>query len=242
MIQVDPRELKALEEDLRTLYAKALPYANAGALNSMAFVGQSGARMNVKDQMINRTPYTQRSIQVSKARPVAISQQYSVVGSVADYMERQEMGGSRDRTGRKGVPIPTRYASGEARGASARLRTPRRNNQLQNVRLTKRHGRATSRRQQNAIAVSMATREGRTAVVYLDLGNRRGLFRVSGGKKRNTPKDIQMLYDLSRRTVNIPRNSWLYSAVKFASSLGPGFYMTELQRQIKKQKLFKSRR
>ena len=238
MIQIDVGQIQQLEHDLWLLSTKAGPYANAQALNSMAFQAQQGARLNIKQDFVNRNPWTARSVQVDRARVGAIGSTYSAVGSVASYMERQEVGGTKGSRGRRGVPIATKEASGEGRGGGVRRRTPRARNMLSALTLTKRGKRTVSQKQRNVAAVGDAAANG-GGVVYLDLGRRKGLFRVTGGRGR--PK-VTMLYDLSHKTVPTHAHPWLYPAARFAAMKGPGFYVEALEKQIERQRLFKSKR
>lgn len=238
MLEIDSSQVKGLERDLWLLSTRAGPYANTSALNGLAFLGQYNARQIIQSEFVNRNRWTARSVQVDRARVGDIGKSYSTLGSTMPYMERQEFGGTRTKQGRYGVPIPTKAAA-EVPGGTAvgpRKGMVRKANRLQVLKLG-RVGRTANRKQLNAALVGAA--RGKGQIVFLDLGRRKGLFRVVGSKAK---PQIRMLYDLSHASVNDPKHPWLWPASKFASLQGPSLYVAALEDQIKRQQLFKSRR
>ncbi len=238
MIQVDVGQLRKLELDLGELSKKAQPYAKTSALNSMAFQSQQGSRQIIRDEFTNRNAYTARSIQVERASK---TRDYSLVGSTAPYVAQQEFGGNRPKAGKHGVPIPTKAAAEvpSGTGVGPRRKMVRKASRLGNVSLLQGMRGKPNRKQMNAALVNVARTKGRNKVVYLDLGKRKGLFRVTGSRKH---PDIRMIYDLSHSTVHIKKHPIIWPAARFAAMKGPGFYMDALQMQIDRQKLFKSKR
>ena len=67
-----------------------------------------------------------------------------------------------------------------------------------------------SKRQRNAVAISLAQRAGRK-FVFLELERRKGIFRLSGGKRR--PR-LDLVWDLSRPAVRIPQSGTLERALR----------------------------
>lgn len=243
MFAVNDRDIKRLERELKAFAEKAVPFATRSTLNGAAFKAQQNARDVVKREMTLRNKFTQQSIQVDQTKTLNIRRQAAVVGSIADYMEDQEFGGIKTKTGKHGVHIPTSYAAGGAMGAQTRTRLPRKANRLENIVLSKRRRKPKNRKQANVFKVQDAVTSGRR-LVYLDLGRRQGIFRVIGGAKkfkRGWPKGarLRMVHDLTRKSVVIPRQPWLAPAVKFAGAELPALYKEALTFQAKRRGLFR---
>lgn len=237
MFQIDDRDIKRLEKDLKTFGARALPFATRKTLNDTAFAAQRIARADVRNELTLRNRFTEQSIRVTQERrELVIRRQQAIVGSIADYMEDQEFGATKTKGGKRGVAIPTSYSAGQ-QGQQPRTRLPRRANKLANIRLAKRRTRGASKRQENFIKVKQAAESGQK-YVFLDLRRREGIFRVLGGKRR--PR-IKMVHDLTRKSVVIPRNPWLQPATAEASRMLPAFYADALRFQLRRLGLFDGR-
>lgn len=235
MFRIQDRDVKRLENDLKAFQRKALPFATRNTVNQAAFTAMREARQNVGDDMVERNRYTRQSIRVEQARTLAISRQAATVGSIADYMADQEFGATQVKTGKEGVAIPTSYSAGQGRDAQPRTRLPRKPNKMANIQLRKRSKKGASRKQQNLIAIKTAAENGHK-YVFLDLGRRKGIFRVTGGKRR--PK-IQMVHDLTRQSVTIPRNPWLFPAVERTKPQVQRLYADSLRFQLRRHNLFR---
>ncbi len=237
MFQIDDRQIKQLENELKVFKDRALPFATKATVNRAAFTTQKIARRDVREDMINRNRFTVQSIQVDMARTLSIRQQQAAVGSTADYMEVQEFGGTKVKRGRHGVPIPTSSASNEGKGKVPRSRLPTKTNKLQNIKLGRKKAKGSSRKQKNRVAIQMAAAiGGRNRFVFLDLGRRSGIFKVTGGKRK---AKLTKMYDLSREAVTIPRNPWLMPAVKTVTPAMTGYYREALKFQLRKHGLFR---
>lgn len=234
MLKINDKQIREYEKDLKTFASRAYPFASRHTINSAAFKAQSLARGNVRNDMVTRNKFTEQSIRVDKARTLAVSRQEATVGSIADYMETQEFGGTEESSGGKGVAIATSYSAGQE-GDRPRTRLPRRPNKMANIQLQKRRKKGSTRKQQNFIAIREAATSGRK-FIYLDLGRRRGLFKVTGGKRR--PK-IKMVHDLSRSSVSIPKQPWLAPAVRETEKFIPDIYSDALKFQLQRQRLFR---
>lgn len=234
MITVDDRDLKKYERDLKTFASRAYPYATRQTINSAAFKAQDISRGNVRNGMVTRNKFTERSIQVDKARTLAVTRQVATVGSIAGYMETQEFGGTKQSSGGNNVAIATSYSAGQE-GQRPRTRLPRRPNKMATIQLQKRRKGGSSRKQQNFIAIREAATRG-SKFVFLDLGRRRGIFKVTGGKRK--PK-IKMVHDLTRSSVAIPKNPWLAPAVRDTQKYIPGIYVDALKFQLQRNQLFR---
>ena len=221
---VNAAQVRQLETKLRWLNHRGLPFAEIEAVNRAAFGAQKDARQELGGRMVLRNAWTERSILVRKAN---LQTMEAATGSTQQYMETQELGGREDAKGKHGVAIPTSVASGEGRGAKPRQRMVRRPNKMSNITLAP-NASAFSRKQRNAIAVREAIRTGRR-YIFLDLQRRKGLFRVYGGKRK--PR-IEMIHDLSSKSVTIPRNPWLMPVATKQAAAMPRYYAAALERQI----------
>lgn len=235
MFGVDTKDIKQMERDLKTFASKAYPFATRKTVNDAAFQAQRIARTDVKNDMVNRNRFTVQSIQVEQTRTLQVSRQAAVVGSTADYMEDQEFGAVKGKTGKEGVQIATPYSSGEGENAQPRTRLPRKPNRMASIALQKRRKKGSSRKQQNFIAIRQAAATGRK-FVFLDLGRRKGIFRVTGGKRR--PK-IKMVHDMTKQSVVIPKNPWLKPAFDEAARMLPAFYADALRFQLRRRNIFR---
>lgn len=235
MITIDDKQIKQYERDLRTFAERAYPYATRHTVNSAAFKAQGIARGNVRSEMVTRNKYTEQSIRVAKTGTLDVNRQAAIVGSTADYMETQEFGGTKKSSGGKGVAIATSYSAGQE-GEQPRTRLPRRANKMSAIQITKRRKGGSSKGQQNFIAVRQAAASGQK-FLYLDLGRRRGIFKVTGGKR--SPK-LKMVHDLSRTSVAIPKKPWLAPAVAATQAYIPEIYYNALEFQLQRNKIFKA--
>lgn len=234
MFKVNTQDIKEMEADLKAFAHRAFPFATKQTVNDAAFAAQRIARADVRNSLTLRNKFTVQSIQVEPTRTLNVRQQAAVVGSIADYMEDQEFGAIKVKRGKQGIAIATGYSAGQ-QGRQPRTRLPRRANQMQVIQLSKRRNKATSRKQRNIVAIKLAATSGRK-FVFLDLGRRQGIFKVTGGKRR--PK-IKMVHDMSRQSVVIPRNPWLAPAVAEAQRMIPAFYADALRFQGRRLGLFK---
>ena len=235
MIAVDDDQIKQFESDLKTFASRAYPFATKNTINQSAFMAMRESKENVRSNMITRNKFTERSIQVEQTRTLNVNRQAATVGSIADYMEVQEFGGTKTKRGKVGVPIATTVASGEGEGAQPRRRLPRRPNMIQSIRLGHNRAKARTKGQKNFIAIQQAATTGRK-FVFLDLQEHPGIYRITGGKKN--PR-IKLIHDMSKQSVSIPRNPWLAPAVKKTEAAMPELYKASLIFQLKRQRLFK---
>lgn len=222
-------QVKKFEDDLKEFKVKAYPYASRSSINTSAFKMREIAQGNIRNSMIQRNKFTIQSVQVEQTKTLKVSDQYAVVGSTAKYMRDQEFGYVKRKRGALGVSIATGYSAGQE-GAAQRTKLPKKPNTLQAIRLAGRSKRGSSLKQKNLIAIKEAAK-GASKFIYLDLGRRKGIFKVIGGSSR--PK-IKMIHDLSNDSVTISRNPWLYPAHVEVVKYMPKIYEDALLFQLKK--------
>lgn len=234
-MRIDTRDIKTLERHLEVFSKQGYPTAVRDGLNTAAFQTRAASVKNIREQMTTRNAWTVKSVQVTQAKIGPIDRMQSVIGSLADYMAAQEDGEARVAKGSQGVPIPTTYASGEGRGVAPRRRMPRKANRLSNVRLANQLPIANDR-QRNAIAVKMAARGKGSKYVFLDVGRRKGIFRVTGTRKSIK---VQMVYDLTRKSVKRPTNEWLKPATSSVGARMDDIMVRAMRFQAHKLGLFR---
>ena len=238
VFSVKDGDVKDLESKLKKIKDKAIPFAVKNTLNGLAFEARKSSISEIKQSMMLRNAWTIKSIRVDKAQSLNISRMESIVGSTADYMEKQEFGHTEVKKGESGVPLATTTASGEGKGARPRKRLPRRANQLSQINL--RRGRRSPKNNKQALLfkVQDGIRTGQRKF-YHDFGGgkKKGIFRVKGGTKRfkrGWPKgaSIDMLYDMTETTVKIPKNPWLQPATRDAVKMRDEIYGRSLRFQL----------
>lgn len=232
MFEINDRDVKKYEQDLKNFAAQALPYASRAMLTRAAFDARKNAQGLIRGNMVTRNNFTAGSVRVEKATSLAINRQEAIMGSVADYMETQEFGGMVTGGG-KYQPIPTSYAAGQGRGAK-RTKLPRKPNRMQSIQLRKRSGAGLSRKAANQAAIAQAAGGG-NKYVFLDLGRRQGIFKVTGGKRK--PK-IQMVWDMTRRSVRVPATPTIGPAAQATQRVMPRLYAEALVQQLQRRGIF----
>lgn len=240
MITLDDKQIKSMQKDLKTFAKHALPFAQRDTMNRAAFATMNIAKSHVKRKMTNRNTWTVRSIQVDKA---SRHRDYALVGSTQDYMEDQELGGRKTAKGGGKLAIATSFAAGQKR-SNNRTKLARGSNKLQTIQLRK-SKRGKNRKQTNLLKAIKAVSSGRR-YVYMDFGGskKKGIFKVVGGRKgtkRGWPKNakLEMVWDMSEKSVKIPRNPWLRPSVDRVIPHVPGMYNKALRFQMKRNNLHK---
>lgn len=238
MLTISTRGLQAYEAKLVAIKSRALPFAVRNTLNGAAFVTRSASVVKVKSDMTVRNKWTERNMQVERARGYDMSRFEAKAGSRLDYMATQEFGGVRRKKHKHGVPIPTSYSAGQSENARPRTRLPRKPNRLANLTLSRRQRKASSPKQRLLVAVNMAVQTGKRA---LFLGTpegikTQGIYRVLGGRKtkRGWPRGarLKMLYSLEEDAVTIPRSPWLEPSTNVGKRAIPKLYAKAIRQQL----------
>lgn len=217
-------QVRGYENKLRKLNARGITFAETETINTAAFEAQRFARETLGDKMTLRNTWSRKSIRVNKGTMRTLE---ASVGSTEEYLAKQEKGGTTNAKGSTGVPIATTVASGEGQGTGPRKKLVRRPNRVGNITLSAR-AKAGGRKQRNAITISQARRKGQK-FVFLELQKRKGIFKLTGGKRKLR---VQMVQDLSHRTIVTPRNPWLMPAAHRARNRMPATYARELAKQV----------
>lgn len=224
--------IKKRQAQLAVFNANGIPFASRHALNRTGWLTQKVAKGEIRNKMITRNKWSENSVRVAPTRSLNMGRQVVRVGSVQDYMATQEFGGTKTKKGKEGVRIATSYAAGQSR-AKPRTRLPRGMNKIRRIQLTRASKKGVNRKQRNIIAIYEAAKAGRK-FVFLDMGRRKGIFRITGRSKRSTKRKIRMVHDITRQSVRIPKNPWLEPSAKRSIRQLPKFYFDALGFQLKR--------
>lgn len=225
--------LKGIDEmqrELERLAKRSLPFAARETVNSLAFAGRAAWQEEMRQSLTLRNPFTGRRALVDRATTLRISTMEARLGHTEPYMALLERGGS-ERASKRYRAIPTEVAAGQAKGSTRggrkrQVRAANIINRLGSLKLTGIRG--LSRKARNARAVQGAIRSGRK-LALLDLGRRKGVFRVTGSRRK--PR-IAMLYDLTRKRTPVPRIPTLQRALARALMQGPAIAHAALAKQL----------
>lgn len=200
---------KKLQRDLEKFAKRAMPYAMRDAVNTAAFEARRVWGDEIRRTFTTRNTFTAGpALRVEKARSGTGRAIEARLGSIAEYMPRQEFGATvSGRRGHKGIPGPT--AAGQAAG-SVRTKPVRRGFRQGGIIAIKTTGGAT-RHQRNAIALARAKKAGSRFVVLERPRGGKGVFLLSGGKRRITTR---LLWDVSRRSVRLSPKPTLEPTLK----------------------------
>ncbi len=234
MISVNFRGLDRALLDLEKTSRQAVPHAVRNALNVAAFEARRIWQDEIKRTFTTRNRYTERSIQVRKATGTDTRSMASFVGSTADYMAKQEEGGTV-RGGGKHKAIPGPVAAGLSPGAK-RTRLVRAGNRLSAINAMRGARAGASKRQRNAIALSMARRAGSKVALLERPRGGKGLFKVLGGKRRTT--GTRLLWDVSKGSVRVPPSHTLKRSLGRLNPKLQSIYYASIVQQLQRLNVF----
>lgn len=228
MLKVEFRGADELLEDLRTFRLKAVPYAARDTVNSAAFAARRIWSEEIRKTFTTRNTFTAgAALRVDKASLGKVETIKAVVGSIADYMPRQEGGAVVTGRGQhKGIPGPA--AAGQAPGAH-RIRPIRNANRLSAIRAIH-AAKGATRQQRNAVAIAMAKRRGTKYVLLERPKGGKGVFLIGGGKRKTTTR---LVWDLSRRSVRIDPHPTLGPTLKRIEPMYPRLMEESLLKQLR---------
>lgn len=225
MFGINIKDFEVLTNQIERFNDTGVGIATRSTINGMAFAARSEWMQNIEDEFIQRNKFTKNSIRVVRSKSKIVGRQFARVGSIAPYMDDQEFGGTKQSTGKHGVPIATGYSAGQE-GQQPRTRLPRAPNKRGRIKLRQK------RSQSNPGRVREAAANG-DKYVYMkyDGGRRKGIFRILGGKKK--PR-VKLVWDLSRQSVIIPKTPTLGPAVAVAERAGPGLFIKAAEFQLER--------
>lgn len=239
-ITADLRQLRKLQKDLEKFAHKAMPFAVKNGLNDIAFAARKEwAENQLPKAFTLRNTWTARGLRVDKATGRSIATMQSAVGSIRDYMLEREEGSTQTKRGKHGVAIPMTGASGQPKRAK-RTKPVRPANYLQALQVARTT--TGTRKRRNVVGMMQAIKSG--GVAYLEMrkatkgggqgGLRKGLFRVSGGKRK--PK-LRLLYDLTKSVVRTKPIPTLEETLKAMAPRYVRIQMSALVAELQRHKV-----
>lgn len=219
-----------MQRELETLAKRSVPFAARETVNNLAWAGRAAWQEEMARSLTLRNRFTASRALVDPARTLRLSAMEARLGHTEPYMELLETG-KPERAAKRYRPIPTEVAAGQAIGSlpGGRKRAVRPSaiiTRLGSLKVS--GGKFRSRKANNARAIRGAISSGRR-LALLDLGRRKGIYRVMGGKRR--PRIVK-LYDLTRRKTAVPRTPTLQRALERALEQGPRIAYMALARQL----------
>ena len=228
MFNIETSRLERLQEQLKWLNKKGIPFATNATINRAAFKVRSLSVDSFEEQFILKNRFTVKSVQVDKSKGLDISQQVAAVGSTQDYLKQQEDGRTLNKKGKEGVPIPTSASAGLPEQTKPRTKLTRKSNTLNLIKIKNRRPIRGSSKRKNAAAISLAAKSS-PKFVFLDFGRRKGIFRIRGTRKN---PELIMLWSLKNQSVVSPAHPWLKPATDQVTQKLGLYYAESLERQV----------
>ena len=227
-VNVDTKDLKRFERDLRNFKSKAVPYASRAYVNNQAFEARKEWQDILPSKMKLRNKYTTNSIRVDKTSSLDINRQQSIVGSLAPYMDEQEDGYKEGKSGKHGVALPA--AAPSKRKTRGRISKAR---QLGSINIMPRIRGHRSR--QVAASMAMARKRGGPQYAFLQLKKgRMGIYQLDPSRKRLAVKKV---WDLSKSSVTIPKNPTMEPAVQSMAKRRDALWRDALLFQLRRHRI-----
>lgn len=224
---LDQRQVREFRDALEKMRKKAVPYAIRDSLNTMAFEARKVWQDELRAKMTLRNKWTLGSLRVEKATGTNVEAMESRVGTGLDYLAFQEHGGTEHAKGRVGKPIPTSASAGQGK-KSPRTKQVQKRNWQSAIHLASKRITYGSRSYRNQVAIAEAIKG--SGYVFLDLGRRKGIFRVSGTKKGNLR--VRMIWDMSRKSVTAKPRPTLEPTVRAIGARASEIQMAALKKQF----------
>jgi hypothetical protein len=225
------RGASEMVSDLVRMRIKAVPYALRNALNTAAFEARQIWQGQIRASFTNRNKYTVGSVRVEQA---SVTDLVAKTGSIADFMGTQEDGGDVKGKGGKHKAIPTNVAAGQGAGGK-RTRTVRGRFYLGAIQVAH-PSLSGGRRQRNAIALAVARKTGKNMVLLTRPSGAKGLFLISGGKRKLKAK---LVWDVSRSSVHVHAEPTLQRTVNAVKPKLEHMMQASLQQQMERYRVGK---
>lgn len=232
MVNVTVKGLDEMQRQLEAIAKRSVPFAARETVNTLAFRGREIWQQEMASSLTLRNKFTQRRALVERARTLRVDSMQAVLGHTEPYMANLEHG-KPERAAKRWRPIPTEVAAGQPKKSlgGGRKKAVRRPNIIKTLGSLKTKGfKGRGRKAQNARAVQQAVKSGKR-LALLDMGRRKGIYRVTGKGKR---AKVWKLYDLSRRVTPVPKTPTLQRTLKKTLAVAPQVAFDALAKQLKR--------
>lgn len=232
LVVIDTSDFRRYRQELKR-FGVAHAHGVRNALNGCAFEAQKAWRDEVANSFTLRSSFTERSIQVDKARGISVSAMRAVVGSTAPYMGDQEVGAEVRGKGRH-KPIPAPVAGGGS-GSGVRPRKVAGRYLLSKIKVANPLVGRFGRKQRNAIAMATAVATGNRFALLSRVRGGKGLFEV----KRLGPRrfGLRLIWDVSRSAVHVKPEPTMHRAIDHSMSAFERITKQALIDQLKRDKV-----
>jgi hypothetical protein len=226
--KIDIRGVDEMQRQLEQLSRRSVPYAARETINTLAFEGRKIWQDEMRQSLILRNQFTERRALIDLARGLRMSTMEATLGHTESYMANLEYG-RPERARRSYRAIPTEAAAGQAPGSlrGGRKRAVRKASIITALGKLPRPG-GKSRKARNARAVRQAIKSGKK-LALLDLGRRKGVYRVMGSKRKPS---LRKVYDLSKRVTPVPKIPTLQRTLDKTLVRGPAIAHGALEKQL----------
>lgn len=223
-----------MQRDLETMARRSVPFAARETLNNLAFEGRKIWQGEMAESLTLRNKFTERRALVERATGLRMSTMEATLGHTEEYMRLLEEG-KPEKAARRYRAIPTEHAAGQAKGSlpGGRKRPVRRPNIITALGSLRQKGGGRGRKSRNARAVQQALKSSKK-LALLDMGKRKGIYRVMGSKRKPT---IRKLYDLTRRTTPMPRIPTLERTLEKTLERAPALAQAAVLKQLQRSKV-----
>jgi hypothetical protein len=232
MFEVKSKDIKHMEEGLKQLNARGIPFAIRNTLNDTAFLAVKEAKKIADKKMTMRNQWSKGSIQGRRATGTNVDRMVAQMGSTEQYMAKQEEGFTKTSTGKHGVTVPTAFAAGQT--GSKRTKVIKKRNRMARIRITKIKKTGDNARD-NILLVNKAVKTGHR-FIYMKINGKTSLYKVTGGSKRKTgwmkSAKIHKVYDTTKRSISIKQAVWMMPGAEKAIKQQPAIYFRQLKEQI----------
>jgi hypothetical protein len=238
-VTVDLHELEDLQNKFKLFARRAYPYATRFALNEAAWESRAVARDTIRKDFVVRRQRPLQGIRAENAKGNQVDRQVSKVGSVDDYMARQESGGILRKKGKVAKQIYTARSAGLPKNARPVTKVALPTNRMGKsgkLRLLKKSkdNKAWSKKQRAVVRVKQALKAGKRHAM-LEVGDHKGIFRIVGKGK---VKKIEMVQNMEHQSVTTPPKPWLWPSVDRVAKQLPRIYRKHLIKQAQRHRLF----
>ena len=239
-IEQDTRDIRVLEENLKTLNKKAIPFATRQTLNDTAFYARKKGIEEVDNTMIVKgNKFTLKTILAQKVKGLNMWQMNSSFGSTQEYMFDQYWGFTNTTSSKHGVPLQTGYSAGQE-GKNPRTKLARRSMRMVQIRLNKIKRPSSTPQQRNVIAIKKTLESGKKLVFLEDWwnsSNAGSIYKLTGGrlsKNGGLPKRLKVkkVVDLSHKSATVKPIKWMDKPADKAMEKQPEFYVKNLNFQL----------
>jgi hypothetical protein len=224
--KIDTSELDRYSERMRRDAPRKAKRATAKALNKTVVQAEMLAKLNVRKKFTLRNRWTEGSIRsVETPLTRAIKNQFVTVGSIQEYLAKQELGGSLFRT-KQGRRITTARGSREGNVATPRKRLPIGSFEPKNIRLHRQKKVRGPKKRRAFLTVVNARRKGHRFIFLKLRADRAGIFEVQ-------KNEIVMVHRILKRRVSVKPTPWLRPAADKARRVAPTVFRKELEKTLK---------